>query len=326
MHSRMPTVEDCDDDDDDTSGIESMSSIEPVGVPTSAPQSPNVSRTTNQSHDTPSCIPRLKHQNTKREHASPQSHDTQPKEHAPAQKIAGVRRSSHVRLQANKNAEYEQKLEEERFNRLQRTLKREAKRLAELTKDQNANEDKIPDLTPDQEDNEQEDEWENDVHFAGLASENPTNDNLPENLEQAYSRPDSDQWRAAMIDELNNLKVNQVYEEVPIPEGVKPITSKAVFRLKFDGNGNITRHKIRIVARGFVQCEGVDYNEIFAPVANVESVRVIIALAAKYNLELDQIYLTPPEGTEIKPGHCWRLRWSLYGLKQAGRTWNKTLD
>jgi Reverse transcriptase (RNA-dependent DNA polymerase) len=90
-----------------------------------------------------------------------------------------------------------------------------------------------------------------------------------------------------------------------------------------------------------VQREGVDYNEVFAPVASIESMRIIIALAAKYNLELDQmditgaylngmldeeIYLTPPEGSNVKPGHCWRLKRSLYGLKQAGRTWNKTLN
>jgi hypothetical protein len=218
---------------------------------------------------------------------------------------------------------------------LQRTLEREAKRLAELTKDEDKHDTSKSAL------NKPQDEWEDHIHFAGLSSEGPSNENLPENLQDAYSRPDGDKWRAAMHEELENLRTNHVYEEVPIPKGAKPITSKAAFRIKFDRNGNITRYKIRIMARGFVQREGIDYNEVFAPVASIESVRIIIALAAKYNLELDQmdvtgaylngkldeeIYLTPPEGTNIKPGYCWRLRQSLYGLKQAGCTWNKTLD
>ena len=80
---------------------------------------------------------------------------------------------------------------------------------------------------------------------------------------------------------------------------------------------------------------------MFAPVANLESVRIIVALAAKYNLELDQmdvstaylngeldeeLYMLPPSDVPIQPGYCWHLKRSLYGLKQAGWTWNKTLD
>jgi len=182
---------------------------------------------------------------------------------------------------------------------------------------------------------------DDEVHFVGLASTGPSNDNLPQNLQEALNGPDAEKWSDALQEELENLKSNNVYEEVPTPEGVKPITSKGVMRLKFNRNGNITRYKIRIVAQGFVQKEGVDYQEVFAPVANLESIRIIMALAAKYNLELDQmdvtaaylngelveeLYMMPPDGVKIKPGHCWRLRRSLYGLKRAGRTWNKRLD
>ena len=144
-----------------------------------------------------------------------------------------------------------------------------------------------------------------------------------------------------MEDELLSLNSNHVYETVPIPEGVTPITSKPVFRIIHDHNGKVEWYKLRIVARGFTQCEGVDYQEVFAPFANLESVRIIVSLAAKYDLELDQmdvstaylngeleeeLYMSPPEGVPIQPGYCWRLKRSLYGLKQAGRTWNKTLD
>ena len=182
---------------------------------------------------------------------------------------------------------------------------------------------------------------DNENFFAGVANTSPSNDDLPPNLREAFSRPDSDLWRSALEEELLSLNSNHVYETVPIPAGVAPITSKPVFRIKYDQTGKVERYKVRIVARGFTQREGVDYQEVFAPVANLESVRIIVALAAKYNLELDQmdvstaylngeldeeLYMLPPSGVPIQLGYCWHLKRSLYGLKQAGRTWNKTLD
>jgi len=127
----------------------------------------------------------------------------------------------------------------------------------------------------------------------------------------------------------------------PTPKGVTPISSKPVMQIKFNEVGTIERCKLRIVARGFVQKKGVDLSETFAPVANLKSIHVICTLAAKYNLELDQmdismaylngvldeeLYLTPPKGMLIPEGHCWCLKRLLYGLKQAGQTWNKTFD
>jgi hypothetical protein len=146
-----------------------------------------------------------------------------------------------------------------------------------------------------------------------------------------------------LLEEIHNLQANDVYEEGPIPDGVTPFTSKCVLRIKFDAKGNIERYKVRIVARGFAQRKGTDFkaDELFAPVANLESIRIIMALAAKYDLELDQmdvstaylngeleeeLYMHPPAEVEVRPGYCWHLKRSLYGLKQAGRTWNKTLD
>lgn len=177
--------------------------------------------------------------------------------------------------------------------------------------------------------------------FAGVANSAPQPHRVPRTLREARAGPEARLWEEALQEELGALQANDVYEEVPIPDGVKPITSKPVMRIKYDADGRLERYKLRIVARGFVQREGIDYEETFAPVANLESVRVICALAAKYNLELDQmdvstaflngkldedIYLLPPDGVDIRPGFCWRLKRSLYGLKQAGRTWNKTFD
>ena len=94
-------------------------------------------------------------------------------------------------------------------------------------------------------------------------------------------------WKSAVEEELQSLNSNHVYKTVLIPEGITPITSKPVFRIKWDQHGNVERYKVQIVARGFTQKEGVDYQEVFAPVANLDSVCILIALAAKHDLELD---------------------------------------
>ena len=125
---------------------------------------------------------------------------------------------------------------------------------------------------------------DNENFFAGVANTSPSNDDLPPNLREAFSLPDGDLWRSALEEELLSLNLNHVYETVPIPAGVTPITSKPVVQIKYDQTGKVERYKVWIVAQGFTQHEGVDYQEVFAPVANLESVRIIIALAAKYNL------------------------------------------
>ncbi|KAJ2911698.1 hypothetical protein MD484_g8716, partial [Candolleomyces efflorescens] len=167
------------------------------------------------------------------------------------------------------------------------------------------------------------------------------NANLPLTLAEALSGPDGEHWRHALEEELQSLTDNDVFDVVEIPAGIKPISSKPVLRIKTDSTGKVERFKIRIVARGFTQKEGIDFKATFSPVANLESIRLILALAAQYDLELDQmdvttaylngvleedLYLSPPDGVHVPEGHCWKLKRSLYGLKQSGRTWNKTLD
>ncbi|RXW14669.1 hypothetical protein EST38_g11187, partial [Candolleomyces aberdarensis] len=167
------------------------------------------------------------------------------------------------------------------------------------------------------------------------------NANLPLTLADALLGPDGHHWKRALEEELQSLIDNDVFEVVKTPDGIRPITSKPVLRIKTDSNGNIERYKIRIVARGFTQRKGIDFKDTFSPVANLESIRLILSLTAQFNLELNQmdvttaylngvldedIYLSPPEGVDIPEGHCWKLKRSLYGLKQSGRTWNKTLD
>ena len=120
------------------------------------------------------------------------------------------------------------------------------------------------------------------VYFAGIANSGPSASSVPDDPTEALNGPDGHHWRAALRDELLSLEENHVYEVVPTPKGVKPITSKMVLRIKLDANGNIECYKIWIVARGFTQREGIDYKDVWAPVANLESICIILALAAKF--------------------------------------------
>ncbi|OJT01583.1 Retrovirus-related Pol polyprotein from transposon TNT 1-94 [Trametes pubescens] len=175
----------------------------------------------------------------------------------------------------------------------------------------------------------------NEVFFVGILSMGPRNHELPSTLREVFSTPEGKCWHAALEEELQNLCDNCVYKTIPISLGVKPITSKPVLYVKLDKNGGIKQFKIHIGARGFTQKAGINDQDVFAPVTNLKSVRVILALTACYDLELDQmdvsaaylngeldeeLYLLPPDGVAIDPGHRWRLKWSFYGLKQAGCT------
>lgn len=158
-------------------------------------------------------------------------------------------------------------------------------------------------------------------------------------FEQAYKRPE---LREAMADEYKSLMVNKTWDLAPLPEGKRPITAIWIFTAKTDSKGAIARHKARYVARGFDQVEGIDFDEIFAPVARMDSIRMILALSAKFAWEViqfdirtaflygplqEEIYVNQPPGFETKSEdgrrlYC-RLNKALYGLKQAPRCWNQ---
>ena len=87
------------------------------------------------------------------------------------------------------------------------------------------------------------------------------------------------EWAATMEAELDSLWENEVYEEVPRPSG-KVIGTKWVMRVKTDASGNLEKFKARVVAKGFRQVEGVDYEETFAPTVRFESVRAVVSLVA----------------------------------------------
>ena len=94
--------------------------------------------------------------------------------------------------------------------------------------------------------------------FAG-ATNSTTDETLLTTISKAYACTDADLWKSTVEDELLSLNANHVYETVQIPKDVTPITSKPVFHIKHDQDGKIEQYKVRIVAWGFTQKEGVDY-------------------------------------------------------------------
>ncbi|RVW84163.1 Retrovirus-related Pol polyprotein from transposon TNT 1-94 [Vitis vinifera] len=111
----------------------------------------------------------------------------------------------------------------------------------------------------------------------------------PISVSQVKQSSNSEKWIKAMKDEMKSMKDNGVLDLVELPEGVKPIGCKWIFKSKGDSKGNIVRYKARLVAKGFIQKEGIDYKKTFSPISSKDSFRIIMALVAHYDLELHQM-------------------------------------
>jgi hypothetical protein len=172
------------------------------------------------------------------------------------------------------------------------------------------------------------------IHFALLADAELVN------YKEALK---TDVWKRAMVEELQSIEKNQTWELVDLPDKKKKIDVKWVFKVKLNPDGQVFKHKARLVAIGFLQKQGIDYNEVFAPVARIETVRLVTAIACKnewslYHLDVKSaflngpleeiVYVSQPPGFEIagKENMVYKLHKALYGLKQAPRAWNKKID
>ncbi|KAK8636446.1 hypothetical protein V6N13_124192 [Hibiscus sabdariffa] len=142
-----------------------------------------------------------------------------------------------------------------------------------------------------------------------------------------------------MRSEMDSMSDNQVWILVEPPEGIKPIGCKWVFKKKTDMDGNVQTYKGRLVAKGYRQIHGIDYDETFSPVAMFKSIRILLAIAAFHDYEIwqmdvktaflngkleEDVYITQPEGfvTPENAGKVCKLQRSIYRLKQASRSWN----
>ncbi|GJZ78099.1 retrovirus-related pol polyprotein from transposon TNT 1-94, partial [Tanacetum coccineum] len=157
----------------------------------------------------------------------------------------------------------------------------------------------------------------------------------PKNVNEALG---DESWIVAMQEELNQFVANDVWELVPQPRNMTIIGTKWVFRNKLDENGIVSRNKARLVAQGYNQQEGIDYDETYAPVARLESIRILLAYACALDFKLfqmdvksaflngfinEEVYVAQPPGfiDFEKPDHVYKLKKALYGLKQAPKAW-----
>ncbi|RUS70255.1 hypothetical protein EGW08_021985 [Elysia chlorotica] len=165
----------------------------------------------------------------------------------------------------------------------------------------------------------------------------------PQSYKEATEATESVLWKEAMREEMDSLNENETFTLTDLPEGRTAVGGRWVYTVKEDQNGSKS-YKARYVAKGYSQIKGVDYNETFAPTANITSIRMLMQLAAQHDLILHQmdvktaylnapidyeIFMEQPDGfkVEAKNGKklVYRLNKSLYGLKQSGRYWNNLL-
>ena len=163
----------------------------------------------------------------------------------------------------------------------------------------------------------------------------------PATFKQAMASPQRAHWLAGTKSELQSLRQYGVYTIKQVPPGTPLIQTKWVYRIKTDEHGKVTRYKVRLVAKGFTQREGIHFKATFAPVARLASFRTLLAVAANLGLTLrqldftcaylhadlhEELWIRPPPGIQVPAGYGWKLNKALYGLRQAGREWYITLD
>ena len=172
-------------------------------------------------------------------------------------------------------------------------------------------------------------------HYAFVSITEPTK------VDEAFLEPE---WIQAMQEEIHQFELNNFWELVKRPDPRKHniIGTKWIYRNKQDENGLVVRNKARLVAQGYTQVEGIDFDETFAPVARLEAIRILLAYANHHDIILyqmdvksaflngkleEEVYVAQPPGFEDPkhPDKVFRLNKALYDLKQAPRAWDDTL-
>lgn len=170
--------------------------------------------------------------------------------------------------------------------------------------------------------------------FCFMAAEEPSS--VQEALKDAA-------WKHAMDVEMKSILDNKTWELTDLPNGQRAIGLKWVFKAKKDQKGNVVKYKARLVAKGYAQREGLDFDEVYAPVARLETIRLLLALAAHEGWQVhhmdvksaflngdlkEEVHVQQPLGyIDNKHKHkVLRLHKALYGLRQAPRAWNAKLD
>ncbi|KAI3733564.1 hypothetical protein L6452_13008 [Arctium lappa] len=160
---------------------------------------------------------------------------------------------------------------------------------------------------------------------------------------KAHDAMKESSWIEAMQEELLQFKLQDVWDLVDLPKCHRAIGTKWIFRNKRDERGIVIRNKARLVAQGYTQEEGIDYEEVFAPVARIEAIRLFLAYVSYMNFKVyqmdvksaflygsieEEVYVCQPPGFENPsyPDRVYKLKKALYGLHQAPRAWYDTLS
>ncbi|GKE01136.1 retrovirus-related pol polyprotein from transposon TNT 1-94, partial [Tanacetum coccineum] len=173
------------------------------------------------------------------------------------------------------------------------------------------------------------------------AGEKPTKvDEKPKKVIEAL---DDSSWIEEMQEKLLLFKLQKVWTLVDLPDGKRAIRTKWVFRNKRDERGIVVKNKARLVAQGYTQEEGINYDEVFAPVARIEAIRLFLAYASfmgfimyqmdvnsafLYGIIEEEVYVCQPPGFEDPqfPDKVYKVGKALYGLHQAPKAWYETLS
>ncbi|KAI1005121.1 hypothetical protein K3495_g3097 [Podosphaera aphanis] len=180
-----------------------------------------------------------------------------------------------------------------------------------------------------------------EYHAMALAARTASENNKePQSIEEAFQQTDEVQWREAVNKELKSLAQNYTWDVIDRPSDRNIIGSKWGFKIKRNADGSIERYKARLVAQGFSQIPGHDFDETFAPVARYDSLRILLRISALnkwipqqmdvnsaylYGTPEEEIFMELPPGYRT-PGKCAKLRKCSYGLKQSGREWYECIS
>nr|GFA96146.1 hypothetical protein [Tanacetum cinerariifolium] len=162
-------------------------------------------------------------------------------------------------------------------------------------------------------------------------------------IAEVIPRVDADSTGSPSSTTVDQMHLHRVWELVPRPYQVMVITLKWIYKVKLDELGGILKNKARLVARGYCQEEGIDFEESFAPVARLEAIRIFLAYAAHKNMVIyqmdvktaflngdlrEEVYVSQPDGfvDTDNPNHVYKLKKALYELKQAPRVWYDMLS
>jgi hypothetical protein len=152
-----------------------------------------------------------------------------------------------------------------------------------------------------------------------------------------------DKWIAAMDEEIQSIEKNETWDLVEVPKGKDVTGVKWVYKTKYNVDGKVAKHKARLVAKGFTQKLGIDFNETFAPMARLDTIRMVLSIAAQnkwkvYQMDIrstflngileEEVYVNQPPGYEVlgEEHKVCRLKKALYGLKQAPRASYSRID